>query len=195
MHHRLASLGRTWVLCSCVVVCVAAQRPRVPAADLAERLAEPPAKENKAAEVRPTSTEARYKLELVRSTDKRVAAGGGGGTVYQVAVTPDGKRVLIGGDSRIPVAMLWNLETGAMERFFNVFDMETDGSPISVAIGPDGNKAALFTSRNRIFLVEFARRNLLHRLDRYGFTFGITYAPDGKWIALFEASGDVTFID
>src|ERR1700733_8868807 len=143
MHHRFASLGRTWVLCGCAVACVVAQTAPLPAADLRELLADqpqPPKNEHDAAPLQPASTATHYRLTLVRSTDKQTASRGHGGTVYSVAVTPDGKRVLIGGDSRTPLAMLWNIETGDMERYFDFFDMAQDGSPFAVAIGPDGKK-------------------------------------------------------
>jgi WD40 repeat protein len=152
-------------------------------------------KNPKAAQGQPAAQHERYKLTLVKWTDKQGASRGGGGTVYQICASPDGKHVLIGGDSAAPLAMLWNIETGVMDRYFDIFDMGQDGSPIGVAIGPDGNKAAMATSRNKIYLVEIEHRNVINRVEGYEFVFRLKYSPDGKQLVLFESTGDLTFVN
>ena len=82
-----------------------------------------------------------------------------------------------------------------MDRYFDVFDMRQDGSPFAVAICPDGNRAALATSRNKVFLVEIERRNALLAVEGYQLAFHLTYTPDGKQLILCESTGDLTFID
>jgi WD40 repeat protein len=186
--------ARLRMIWGCAFACLSVL-PTPASADLLEDGSSAKPKKPEAALSQPASSSAHYKLTLVRSTDKQIAARGHGGTVYQVAVTPDGKRVLIGGDSRTPLAMLWNIETGEMERYFDIFDMGQDGSPVGVAIGPDGNRAALATTRNKLFLVELDHRNSLYSADWYGFTFGMKYSPDGTRLVLFESTGDLIFVD
>jgi putative hemolysin len=194
MRGQFALPGRTLVICGGTFVCLLAQQAAALGDPLEDR--HPPAQSEANPKVAPAEAAAantRYKLTLVKWTDKRVASRGGGGTVYQVCTSPDGKHVLIGGDSKTPLAMLWNIETGEMDRYFDIFDMGQDGSPLGVAIGPDGNKAALVTSRNKLYLVELDHRNLIDRVEGYQFVFRLKYSPDGKRLVLFESTGDLIF--
>jgi WD40 repeat protein len=196
MRCRVVLLGRKLLIGGCAFAWSLSPQAALRGDLLEDRPSAAKSDKNpKTAEPQPAAQHERYKLTLVKWTDKRVATRGKGGTVYRISPSPDGKHVLLGGDSAAPLAMLWNIETGDMDRYFDIFDMGQDGSPVGVAIGPDGNKAALATSRNKIYLVELKHRNVLNRVEGYEFAFEIKYSPDGKHLVLFESTGDLTFVD
>ena len=160
MRRQLALPGRTLVICGGTFVCLLAQQATALGDPLEDR--RPPAQSEanpKTAPAEAAAANTRYKLTLVKWTDKRVASRGGGGTVYRArGFWPDGSDVAYRRRLQDCPSTLWNIETGEMDRYFDIFDMGQDGSPLGVAIGPDGNKAALVTSRNKLYLVELDHR-------------------------------------
>jgi WD40 repeat protein len=199
MRRPSVLLVQTFVICGCAALCILERGTAARGDFLDDR--EKPAKREPDAKsgLSPGASQAeRYKLTLVKWTDKQVASVspfGGGGTVYSVSLAPDGKHVLLGGDSGMPLSMLWNIETGEMDHYFDIFELQRDGSPVRVAVCPDGKNAALGTSLNKLFLVELAHGKVLHVVDRYAFVTDMKYSPDGKQLVLYEGTGDLIFLD
>jgi WD40 repeat protein len=206
MRRRFALLFHALVICGGAALCVLAQRTAA-RGDLLDDPEKPvdAKKDSRSDQAKPPAARSeRYKLTLVKWTDKQVASisrFGGGGTVYSVGVSPNGKHVLLGGDVTVPLTMLWNIETGEMERYFDVFEPRLDGAPVRVAVCPDGKKAAMGTLGraptigNKLFLVELEHSNVLHVIDRYAFAVSLAYSPDGKQLALSQITGDLIFLD
>jgi WD40 repeat protein len=142
----------------------------------------------------PADDAPKVELKLVRSSDKGIDTEGSGTTVYALDIAPDGKHVLIGGDNISTTMVLWNLETGENDQYFDIFTQE-DGGPIGVAISPDGKFAGATTNVGKVFYFDLATGNLLKKLEYPTLSPTIQFSPDSKRAAFADLQGNLTIVD
>jgi WD40 repeat protein/tRNA A-37 threonylcarbamoyl transferase component Bud32 len=100
---------------------------------------------------------------------------GHSGSVQSVAISPDGKFVLSGGDDR--TMRLWSVETGEELRRFDGHE----GWVSAVAFSPDGSQAASGNYDRIVRLWDLRTGRELHRLsDNRQAVVRLTFSPDGS---------------
>ena len=138
------------------------------------------------------AAEPKARLTLVRSFDKGIDVKKT--AVYGVAAAPDGKHVLVGGDSASAMMTLWNIETGENDQYFDIFTQTQEGSPYTPALSPDGKIAAVSTTLGKVFFIELATSNLLKKLETSVFAPSLRFSPDSKEVAMIDMDGKVSIV-
>lgn len=126
-------------------------------------------------------------LKMVRSYDKGGAKKGG--TVYDVAFSPDGKLALIGGDVPQPAMLLWDVETGTAVRRFDP-DVRYD-PPLFVTYSPDGRLGASGGLKGNIRLRNLESGELEHLLIYPGVVTELAFSPDARRLFAAGTAGTV----
>ncbi|HEX4610412.1 MAG TPA: sigma-70 family RNA polymerase sigma factor, partial [Urbifossiella sp.] len=133
------------------------------------------------------------------ATGRSLIPGGGESPVAQIAVTPDGKRVVSRGQDGD--AHVWDARTGAHERRVNVnwqrgLALSPDGRFL---VWPEADEAVQFPSTdrpgstrvgNRLRLMEVATGKIDERFESFaGDAHDVFFAPDGKSVVTAERYG------
>lgn len=95
-----------------------------------------------------------------------------GTIVYGLAFTPDGRRVVLGGDPRNKGVQVWDLET----------DQATDlgGSGIRIEMFPDGRRFATAWHSPTAQIIELATGEVLRQFDHGQRIWAFSLSPDGR---------------
>lgn len=133
-------------------------------------------------------------LKLVRSSDKGIDTEGDGTTVYAIDLAPDGKHLIVGGDNISTTIVLWNIETGENDQFFDIFTAE-DGGPIGVTISPNGKFAGATTTFGKVFYFELATGNLLRKFEYPTLSLMTRFSPDSKLAVFADLEGKLTIVN
>jgi WD40 repeat protein len=108
-------------------------------------------------------------------------------TVWAVAISPDGKRALSGGEDQ--TARLWDESTGKeLNRFAGHFR-----SFLGVAFSPDGRRAVTcgeeFVGAVRVWDVDSGRE--VCRFNRARGAYSVAFSPDGRRVLWGERKGSL----
>jgi WD40 repeat protein len=113
---------------------------------------------------------------------------GHSGTVYSIAISPDGKTLVSGSSDE--TIKIWNLATGQLLRTLTFTDYFSENNVYSVAISPDGK--TLVGSSETIKIWNLATGQLLRTLTvRSGSVRSIAISPDGKTLVSGNADGTI----
>ena len=96
-----------------------------------------------------------------------------------LAFTPDGDRLVCGGDWRDRRLRFWDLRTGIV----NVIG-PIEADPVSVTISADGKWLAVGTVDGEVWLWDLAARQFVTRFQAaWGRLYGLAFSPDGTRLA------------
>jgi len=115
-------------------------------------------------------------LTAVRNFDKEGVQRGG--SVYDVAYSPDGKTALIGGDIPQPAMLLWNTEEGSVVRQFTP-DVPHD-APLFVAYSPDGRLGAGGGLKGKVWIWDLATGAAHRSFVHPGVVTELVFSPDAQ---------------
>ncbi len=130
-------------------------------------------------------------LDLDRDPDHpRVIEADPGNTLRAVAFSPDGKRLLSGGEG--PTLKLWDVGSGTLRA-----SLDGPGSPVyKLAFSPDGKTIASGSLDGTVTLQDVETgREISRQAGHLGSIRGLAFSPDGATLAVGALQGDVRIWD
>ncbi len=114
--------------------------------------------------------------------------------VKSLSIGNDQHQVLVASGSQV---ILWNYETGRLERTFTAEANGPDWNIASAALRPDGKQIAIVNSYNKqVLVIDAASGRTEFEID--GNAQFVSYSPDGKLLAIpyqFDLHGELKIVD
>lgn len=127
-------------------------------------------------------------LEKVRHFDK---GGGRGGSVYGMALSPDGRTTIVGSDLTNPTVFVWDAQEGKVLREFEL----PNNPAIYVAFSPNGQQMAGSDLRGMARVWDVAGGDPVQTLPHRNVIVQMAFSPDGRRLATAGADRVVRIWD
>jgi len=124
-------------------------------------------------------------LRDARTGKRLLSLAGLASPVHDVAYSPDGSRIVTGGDDG--TATVWNAHTG--KRLFVLPDPGTGGGFLGVAFSRDGTRLATADGLGNIRIWQLARRRVVRTISAPDPVCGVAWSPDDTLVGAGQCGG------